>query len=534
MQNNLPRLQFAPATQNGGTEEFDLNEIFAEYFINEFDDPMNAYTSSMANYGANVASTTAAAIVKSAAEVSASTTGADVAAGAPDTNCLATSAAARLDTAIPAKKNLSQSAGLPTGGIRTIFHAEVKKESAAAQAPLQVGLAAGGIPAPVGISPIFKKVKTDLPSTSSTAGAAQVQGALPDPSPLQSLAAGAPATPVPAAQPTQGVVLHPGMLLSQQQIASLLPHMQAAAAAAGPGSSLVAGETTADGGGARLALPVGVGIRLGGVGGIAPATAQSAARAPGIPAMAIWGGAQLVGAPTEQAVQERRQRNREHAKRSRVRKKFMLESLQEKVRELQKENQELRMMVQKHIPEHAMKIISECCSDNVLFADPDENPDAQAQELVRADMSLMQSLAAGQKCFVLSDPKLPDNPIVFASGGFYELTGYTSKEVLGRNCRFLQGPGTDPKAVDVIRKAVASGSDATVCLLNYKADGTPFWNQFFIAALRDADNCIVNYVGVQTEVQPETAVSALEDRVNAVMPLQNKDKDDDFDAENDL
>ena len=81
----------------------------------------------------------------------------------------------------------------------------------------------------------------------------------------------------------------------------------------------------------------------------------------------------------------------------------MLESLQEKVRELQKENQELRMMVPKHIPEHAMKIISECCSDNVLFADPEENPDAQAQELVRADMSLMQSLAAGQKCFELRD-----------------------------------------------------------------------------------------------------------------------------------
>ena len=51
---------------------------------------------------------------------------------------------------------------------------------------------------------------------------------------------------------------------------------------------------------------------------------------------------------------------------------------------------------------------------------------------------------------MLSDPKLPDNPIVFASPGFYKLTGYTSKEVLGRNCRFLQGPATDVKSVDVI------------------------------------------------------------------------------------
>jgi hypothetical protein len=83
---------------------------------------------------------------------------------------------------------------------------------------------------------------------------------------------------------------------------------------------------------------------------------------------------------------------------------------------------------------------------------------------------------------------------VFATPGFYKLTGYTQDQVLGRNCRFLQGPGTDPKAVDIIRKAIATGADCTTCILNYKADGTPFWNQFFVAALRDSDNCIVNYV----------------------------------------
>ena len=96
--------------------------------------------------------------------------------------------------------------------------------------------------------------------------------------------------------------------------------------------------------------------------------------------------------------------------------------------------------------------------------------------------------------YVLSDPRLPDNPIVYASEGFYELTGYTSDQVLGRNCRYLQGPGTDPRSVDIIRTAIAKGSDVTTCILNYKSDGSPFWNQFFVAALRDSDNCIVNYV----------------------------------------
>lgn len=146
-------------------------------------------------------------------------------------------------------------------------------------------------------------------------------------------------------------------------------------------------------------------------------------------------------------------------------------------------------------------------------------------QLVRSDYSLIESLSTGQQNFVLSDPRLPDNPVVFASEGFYTLTGYTREQVLGRNCRFLQGPGTDPKALDVIRTAIANGTDATACFLNYKVDGTPFWNQFFVAALRDADNNIVNYVGVQCAVEPDAGTSVLEDKVNSVMPLIEKDDD---------
>lgn len=208
----------------------------------------------------------------------------------------------------------------------------------------------------------------------------------------------------------------------------------------------------------------------------------------------------------EQMSAERRQRNREHAKRSRVRKKFLLESLQTQVRGLQDENSTLRMLVQKHIPRDALKIIDECCAKSVLFGPEDNEGVAGAKNdsetkgnevaLLKSDFSLIESLTSGQQNFVLTDPRLPDNPIVFASQGFYELTGYIRDEVLGRNCRFLQGVGTDPRAVDVIRTAVKNGADATACLLNYKADGTPFWNQLFVAALRDADDCIVNYVSV--------------------------------------
>jgi PAS domain S-box-containing protein len=257
----------------------------------------------------------------------------------------------------------------------------------------------------------------------------------------------------------------------------------------------------------------------------------------GMPAMSASSsaGLQLMdkGRVEDQMAAERRLRNREHAKRSRVRKKFMLESLQQQVRGLQDENSTLRMLVQKHIPQQALKIIDDCCSKSVLFAtgedikadgtdkEADAPQDGKPKEtpLLRSDFSLIESLTSGQQNFVLSDPRLPDNPIVFASPGFYELTGYSREQVLGRNCRFLQGAGTDRKAVDVIRTAVANGTDATVCLLNYKADGTPFWNQLFVAALRDGDNCIVNYVGVQTMIEPNAGASALEDKVNAAHPM---------------
>ena len=112
-----------------------------------------------------------------------------------------------------------------------------------------------------------------------------------------------------------------------------------------------------------------------------------------------------------------------------------------------------------------------------------------ARILMEPDFRLIQALVGSQQNFVLSDPSLPDNPIVYCSEGFCKITGYKRQEIIGRNCRFLQGPGTDQNAVDIIRKGVSEGKDISVCLLNYKADGSPFWNQFFVAALRQRRLC---------------------------------------------
>jgi len=381
-------------------DDFDLNEIFADYFVSEFEDPMNAYTASMANYSGGV--------------------------GMPTQ-----SASQAHQQAIA----LAGGESLPTGGIKTAYHA-------AAAAPTPVVHYQHGVP-------LAKKPKTE-------------------------------------GQPLVPGGIRPGGLTSRLGVP--MPLIQ------GPNGGAVQG-LSGNPAVSGISLPVGVGIKLGGAGGVAPATAQNAARAG--PGFAMWAGAPGAGMP-DHAVAERRQRNREHAKRSRVRKKFMLESLQEQVGSLQLENQRLRTLVQDNIPEHAQQIISECCHSSSLFEDSkDGDNKGKPQALVRSDFQLMASLSSGQQNFVLSDPRLPDNLIVFATPGFYKLTGYTQEQVLGRNCRFLQGPGTNPKTVDIIRKAIGTGADCTVCILNYKADGTPFWNQFFVAALRDSDNCIVNYVSAK-------------------------------------
>jgi PAS domain S-box-containing protein len=204
---------------------------------------------------------------------------------------------------------------------------------------------------------------------------------------------------------------------------------------------------------------------------------------------------------TEQQKIERRERNREHAKRSRLRKKFLLESLQEQIHGLQADIEALKDLIKKEIPDKAESLLADLMGDRDKFTPlPMPSGFGPVKTLMEPDFRLMSALGGSQQNFAISDPSLPDNPIVYVSQGFLDLTGYTLDQVLGRNCRFLQGPGTDQSAVDVIRKGIREGVDTSVCLLNYKADGTPFWNQFFVAALRDAENNVVNFVGVQCEV----------------------------------
>ena len=91
-------------------------------------------------------------------------------------------------------------------------------------------------------------------------------------------------------------------------------------------------------------------------------------------------------------------------------------------------------------------------------------------------------------------------PLIYANKGFEKLTGYTVKEVIGKNCRFLQGKDTEQAQVDELRRAIFHGEETTVELLNYKKDGTPFWNRLSISPLKNKQGIVTHYVGIQSDI----------------------------------
>ncbi|CAB9529444.1 Blue-light-activated histidine kinase [Seminavis robusta] len=137
---------------------------------------------------------------------------------------------------------------------------------------------------------------------------------------------------------------------------------------------------------------------------------------------------------------------------------------------------------------------------------PDLKYASRDSPLQQCDLDLAEGLEYTQQNFCLSDPTLPDNPITFASQSFLNMTGYDLNEILGKNCRFLQGDETDQYAVYRIRLSIEEGSDCHVCLTNYRKDGSKFYNRLFMTALRDTKGRIKNYLGVQCEVSKEVAL----------------------------
>jgi PAS domain S-box-containing protein len=118
---------------------------------------------------------------------------------------------------------------------------------------------------------------------------------------------------------------------------------------------------------------------------------------------------------------------------------------------------------------------------------------------------------------VITDPRRPDNPVVFANDAFCRLTGYQRGEILGRNCRFLQGPESDPEAVGRIRAAVEAAEAIEIDIQNHRKNGEPFWNRLLMAPVRDANDELAYFFASQVDVTIERERLAGLESANAAL-----------------
>lgn len=125
-------------------------------------------------------------------------------------------------------------------------------------------------------------------------------------------------------------------------------------------------------------------------------------------------------------------------------------------------------------------------------------------DLSKASLLLPEEL---EQSVVITDPSLRDNPMIFISEEFEKQTGYSPEESLGKNCRFLQGPETDPLAIEVIRKALSEKDELTIDILNYAKNGSKFWNRLRIRPLYSDSGEVLFFAGAQNPISKESVRS---------------------------
>ncbi len=137
------------------------------------------------------------------------------------------------------------------------------------------------------------------------------------------------------------------------------------------------------------------------------------------------------------------------------------------------------------------------------------------------DERLIETVGFSPIATVLSNPRKPDNPLEVANQAFCDLTGYAEGEILGRNCRFLSGLGTEPWLTERIREGVRTRSSVLVDILNYKKDGTPFRNAVLVTPLFDAEGDLTWFLGSQVELGSESTSIFIGRREKAVIAVNS-------------
>lgn len=129
----------------------------------------------------------------------------------------------------------------------------------------------------------------------------------------------------------------------------------------------------------------------------------------------------------------------------------------------------------------------------------------QGSQLFRIEIQstvklLDQAISASCVGIVIADARLADMPLIYVNPAFERITGYHADEVLGTNCRFLQGKNNQQPALIQLRKAIKEGKDCKVILQNYRKNGTPFWNELSISPIYNDDGILTHFIGVQSDI----------------------------------
>lgn len=148
----------------------------------------------------------------------------------------------------------------------------------------------------------------------------------------------------------------------------------------------------------------------------------------------------------------------------------------------------------------------------------------QFYEESEEDVNLLKmAIVATQNGIIITDANHPENPIIYVNPGFEQITGYSSDEVIGKNCRFLQGTDNDQSGIYAIKQAIQEKKKCCVTLRNYRKDGSIFWNEISISPVQDSQGNITHYIGVQTDVTDRKTTEKERQRYQASLQQMNRE-----------
>ena len=171
--------------------------------------------------------------------------------------------------------------------------------------------------------------------------------------------------------------------------------------------------------------------------------------------------------------------------------------------------------------------------DDVYFLQSVANILATAIERKHTDARLHlleRAIASSNNGIIITDATIPYNPVIYVNNSFERLTGYSAAQVIGKNCRFLQGKNTEQTGLYELRRAIAEKRECHVIIQNYRQDGSSFWNELYIAPVLDEKGNLTNFIGIQTDISQRMAAeenlqqlySAIEQTADSILITNEK------------